>query len=63
MYWSDWSYGKERMNSSLEKLLEPPKQKRSCILHYFSCFRENKDIINEYPDNRITKVTFSPDTK
>ena len=27
MYWSDWSYGKERMSSSLERLLEPPKKK------------------------------------
>ena len=45
MYWSDWSYGKNRMNSKLEELLLPSKKKT--YFEHFFCFCTKKD--NEYP--------------
>ena len=40
MYWSDWSYGKNRMNSKLEQSLLPSK-KESYFKHFF-CFCSKK---------------------
>ena len=34
----EWSYGKDRMASVMERLLEPPKKKH--WYHYFNCFSE-----------------------
>jgi len=58
MYWSNWSYGKDRMNSTLERLLEPPKKKK--FFEKFCCFWNNKEDKSTNTENRtIRHVKFS----
>uniref|UniRef100_A0A6C0BSS8 Uncharacterized protein n=1 Tax=viral metagenome TaxID=1070528 RepID=A0A6C0BSS8_9ZZZZ len=48
MDWTNWSYGKNRMVSNLENLIEPQKRTTKWYYHYFYCFCTNKkDHINE----------------
>ena len=39
MYWNNWSFGKERMSSNLEQLLDPPSKKPTFFEKYFTCFQ------------------------
>jgi hypothetical protein len=62
MYWTDWSYGKRRMSSKLETLLEPPR-KRNCFERFF-CFynkrhEENLSDSILYQKNPPKKVRFT----
>ena len=58
MYWSNWSYGKDRMSSTLERLLEPPKKKN--FFENFCCFWNNKEDKSTNTENRtIRHVKFS----
>ena len=56
MYWSDWSYGKNRMNSKLEQSLLPSK-KESYFKHFF-CFCSKKN--NDYPIESVVYETKLP---
>ena len=42
----EWSYGKNRMASALERLLEPPKKKVRWRFRYFCCCfkRDDTDV-------------------
>lgn len=56
MYWENWSYGKDRMSSNLERLLYPPKKKPSSFKRYCSCFvskKETKVVFKEENENQI----------
>jgi hypothetical protein len=56
MYWENWSYGKDRMSSNLERLLNPPKKKPNCFKRYCSCFsskKETKVVFKEENENQI----------
>ena len=60
MYWSDWSYGKNRMNSSLERLIEPPKKKN--IFKKYCCFCNKKEDKSTNTENMtIRHVKFEDD--
>ena len=39
MYWENWSFGKKRMSSNLEQLLDPPSKKPTFFEKYFTCFQ------------------------
>ena len=45
MYWDNWSFGKERMSSNLERLLNPPSKKPTFFEKYFTCCqsRDNRE--------------------
>jgi len=56
MYWENWSYGKDRMSSNLERLLYPSKKKPSSFQRYCSCFsskKETKVVFKEENENQI----------
>ena len=58
MYWSNWSYGKDRMSSTLERLIEPPPKKN--YLKKYCCFWNNKKDKSTNTESRtIRHVKFS----
>jgi len=42
MYYDMWSYGKDRMASTLERLLEPPKPKLKWYHCLLCCYRDQQ---------------------
>ena len=60
MYWSDWSYGKNRMSSSLERLIEPPK-KKNFFKKYCCFFNKKEDKSTNTEHKTIRHVKFEDD--
>lgn len=56
MYWENWSYGKNRMSSNLEKLLDPPKKKLNCFKRYCSCFSSKKGSKVVFKDENENQI-------
>lgn len=64
MYWTDWSYGKRRMTSKLETLLEPPR-KRNYFERFF-CFynkrheeKQSDSILYQKNSPKQVRFTFN----